>query len=74
MISSRPCSSISLRGSRYLNKYVQLGGDSFPTRIGATVSNGINICQDCMIGAGAVVVRDMETPGTYIGVPARKLR
>lgn len=38
---------------------------------GATVSNNIRICGSCMIGAGAVVVKDIETPGTYIGLPAR---
>lgn len=41
--------------------------------IGATVKNGVHICRDCMIGAGTVVVRDIEEPGTYIGVPARKI-
>ena len=39
---------------------------------GATVSNNISICDDCMIGAGAVVVKDIKERGTYIGVPARK--
>ena len=37
------------------------------------VSNNITICGGCMIGAGAVVVRDIEEPGTYVGVPARRL-
>ena len=39
---------------------------------GATVSNNINICSNCLIGVGAVVVKDIEEKGTYIGVPARK--
>lgn len=38
---------------------------------GATVINNINICCDCMIGAGAVVVKDIEETGTYTGVPAK---
>lgn len=42
--------------------------------VGATVSNGISVCQDCMVGAGAVVVRNIETPGTYVGIPARKVK
>ncbi len=37
---------------------------------GATISTNVNICVSCMIGAGAVVIRDIEEPGTYIGVPA----
>lgn len=39
---------------------------------GTTVSNNVNICADCMIGAGAVVVKDITEPGTYIGVPATR--
>lgn len=39
---------------------------------GTTVSNNVNICGDCMIGAGTVVIKDIEKPGTYVGVPARE--
>ena len=39
---------------------------------GAIVSNNINICSDCMIGAGAVVIKDIKEPGTYVGVPAER--
>ena len=52
-----------------------------PTRIGNRVSIGSNatllpvsICDDVVIGAGAVVTRDISTPGTYAGNPARLLR
>jgi sugar O-acyltransferase, sialic acid O-acetyltransferase neuD family len=41
--------------------------------IGATVSNNLIICDNCIIGAGAVVVRDIKESGKYIGVPARKI-
>lgn len=41
---------------------------------GAVISNNKQICANCMIGAGAVVVRDITAPGTYIGVPARLMR
>ena len=40
--------------------------------IGASVSNNLSICENCMIGAGAVVVKDITESGTYIGVPAKK--
>lgn len=40
---------------------------------GATVSNNINVCGDCMIGAGTVVVKNITEPGTYIGVPVRRM-
>ncbi len=52
-----------------------------PTRIGARVSIGSNatilpvrICADTVIGAGAVVTRDIVAPGVYAGNPARLLR
>ena len=38
---------------------------------GAIISNNINICANCMIGAGAVVIKDIPVPGTYVGVPAK---
>lgn len=38
--------------------------------IGATVSNNITVCDDCMLGAGTVVVKDITSPGVYYGVPA----
>ena len=41
---------------------------------GAVVRNNISICDDCMIGIGAAVVKDIDTPGTYMGVPARLVR
>lgn len=41
--------------------------------IGSVVSNNINICDNCNIGAGAVVVKDIVEPGTYIGIPVRKI-
>jgi acetyltransferase-like isoleucine patch superfamily enzyme len=59
------------------------GGDAAkwqPTRIGNHVSIGsnatilpISICDDVVIGAGAVVTKDILEPGTYIGNPAKKL-
>jgi sugar O-acyltransferase (sialic acid O-acetyltransferase NeuD family) len=41
---------------------------------GASVLPGIKICDDVIIGAGAVVNRDIIEPGTYVGVPAKRLR
>ena len=37
---------------------------------GTVVSNNVSICNNCMIGAGAVVVKDALETGTYIGVLA----
>lgn len=51
------------------------------TRVGNRVSIGSNatilpvsICDHVVIGAGAVVTRDIDQPGIYAGNPARRLR
>ena len=49
-------------------------GETVWVGAGAVVSNNISICDGCMIGAGAVVVRSIEETGTYVGVPARKIK
>ena len=40
---------------------------------GSTVIDHISICDNVMIGAGAVVVKDIMESGTYVGIPARKV-
>ena len=60
------------------------GGDTSkwePSRIGNNVSIGSNatllpvtICDDVVIGAGAVVTKDITKPGIYAGNPAVKIR
>jgi acetyltransferase-like isoleucine patch superfamily enzyme len=44
-------------------------------RIGSnsTILPNVQICDDVVIGAGAVVTKSITEPGTYIGVPAKKL-
>lgn len=42
--------------------------------IGACVKNNIAICDNCTIGAGAAVVKNIREAGTYVGVPARRLK
>ena len=51
------------------------------TTIGNRVSIGsgatilpVAICDDVVVGAGAVVTRDISVPGSYVGNPARLLR
>ena len=51
------------------------------TTIGSRVSIGsnvtvlpVNICDDVVIGAGAVVTKDIIQPGIYAGNPAKKIR
>ena len=40
--------------------------------VGATVKNNMCICDNCIIGAGATVVKNIENSGIYVGVPAKK--
>jgi UDP-N-acetylbacillosamine N-acetyltransferase len=40
---------------------------------GATVIDNVSVADDVMVGAGSVVVTDIAEPGTYVGVPARRL-
>ena len=40
--------------------------------IGAVVRNNIDICGGCVIGAGAVVVKNITESGVYVGVPAHR--
>jgi len=75
-------------GVMFINDLFQTGGpaggDSSEwkaTRIGNHVSIGSNatilpvsICDRVVIGAGAVVTKDIAEPGIYAGNPARKLR
>jgi acetyltransferase-like isoleucine patch superfamily enzyme len=34
----------------------------------------VNICNGAVIGAGAVVTKNIEVPGVYVGNPAKLLR
>lgn len=39
----------------------------------ASTTEGISICNDVIIGAGACVTKNIIESGTYVGVPAKKL-
>lgn len=41
---------------------------------GATVIDGVVVGRGITIGAGGVVVASVEQPGTYVGVPARRIK
>jgi acetyltransferase-like isoleucine patch superfamily enzyme len=74
-------------GAMFINDLFVAGGpavnpDSWrATRLGNRVSVGTNatilpvtICDQVVIGAGAVVTNDITEPGIYVGNPARLLR
>lgn len=75
-------------GAMFINDRFAIGGPAQgrrdlwrPTRLGHHVSVGTNatilpvsICDHVVIGAGAVVTRDLTEPGIYAGNPARLVR
>ena len=75
-------------GAMFINDLFATGGPAGgkrelwkATRIGSHVSVGTNatvlpvtICDHVVIGAGAVVTKDIAEPGIYAGNPARKVR
>ena len=74
-------------GVMFINDLFENGGPAGDsagwkkTNIGNHVSIGsnatilpVNICDHAVIGAGAVVTKDINEPGYYVGNPARFLR
>ena len=49
-------------------------GEGTHIGIGACVRNNVSICSGCTVGAGAVVVKDITEAGTYVGVPAGRIK
>ncbi len=41
--------------------------------IGSIVKNNVTICEDVIVGAGGVVVKDINESGTYVGVPVGRV-
>ena len=57
----------TLTGTVSIGDYTHIGA-------GAIIKNNIKIGSDIIIGAGAVAVKEIEEPGTYVGVPAKKIK
>lgn len=49
-------------------------GDNVFCGAGSTIVDKIYVCDNVIIGAGTVVKEDIIKPGTYVGVPARKIK
>jgi sugar O-acyltransferase (sialic acid O-acetyltransferase NeuD family) len=56
-----------------INGECEIGENTF---IGSqsVVANCVKICSNCVIGAGTVVYKDINEPGTYVGNPVRKIK
>ena len=49
-------------------------GDRVWLGAGSATRNNINICSDVLVGVGGAVVKDIKESGTYVGVPAKKIK
>ena len=49
-------------------------GEETHIGIGSSIRNNISVCADVTVGAGAAVVKDITEKGTYVGVPARRIK
>jgi UDP-3-O-[3-hydroxymyristoyl] glucosamine N-acyltransferase len=57
--------SAMIAGATKIGAYCQIG-------IRATFVDIIEVCNNVRIGAGSVVAKTIDTPGFYLGNPARK--
>ena len=67
------CEYISMMSHTAIAGDVKIGKSCY-FGLHCTVINMINIGDHCTFGAGCVVVEDITEPGTYVGVPARKIK
>lgn len=56
-----------INGNNNIGDFVYMGTN-------AITKQGINIVSDVTIGMGAVVLKDIQEPGVYIGCPAQKIK
>ncbi len=55
-----------------INGGCKIGNETF-IGSGSVIGNGVKIHDKCIIGAGSVVMKNIEIPGTYCGIPARRI-
>lgn len=59
--------SVNVSGNVHLGECSELG-------TGMQIIQGKTVAKNTIIGAGAVVVRNIEVSGTYVGSPAKKIK
>lgn len=62
--TTAPATNIS--GECIFGKHVYFG-------TGSATRDTVSICENVVIGMGAMVVKNINEPGTYVGIPARKI-
>lgn len=58
--------SVNVSGSTSIGKCVNIGTST-------AIIQGVSIVENSVLGAGTVVVKDINEEGTYVGVPARRI-
>lgn len=58
---------VAISGGCQIGKHSYWGNQS-------TVRQNINICDNVVIGMGAVVAKDITESGIYVGIPAKKMK
>lgn len=61
------CAGVVIAGGCRVGECAYLGA-------GCCLRDGVNVSDECLVGMGAVVTRDVAAGTTVCGVPARKLR
>ncbi|MGB4985182.1 MAG: acetyltransferase [Erysipelotrichaceae bacterium] len=59
--------SVNISGAVSIDNYSELG-------TGSKIIQGINITNSVIIGAGSVVIRDLQDSGTYVGIPVKRIK
>ena len=59
--------SVNVSGNVLVGQCTELG-------TGMQIIQGKTITANSIVGAGAVVVKNIEEPGTYVGSPAKKIK
>jgi sugar O-acyltransferase (sialic acid O-acetyltransferase NeuD family) len=62
-----------IAGNSYIAGNVRIG-ERCLIGAGATVIEGLEIASDVIVGAGSLVIKSLDRPGTYVGSPVRFLQ
>lgn len=66
-------SFVTISPGSHISGNVQIGNHVF-IGTGAVILENVSICDEAIIGAGAVVSKSITESGTYVGIPARKIK
>ena len=60
------CPGVNLAGSVSVEQLSHIG-------IGSSIIQGINVGEECLVGAGSVVIKDIPSKKKVVGVPAKNI-